>query len=116
MNKDRCDIFLKKVGRKISEVRLQKGYTQSQLAERAGVSIQMVQYWESGRNITLRTLFNLALHLAHPVEGFFKEPKRAQSRRGRPPQHLPKNNRFNNDPSQPHPGPVYPGGWKAPTA
>lgn len=76
--------FLKKVGRKINEVRLQMGYTQSQLAEQAGVSIQMVQYWESGRNITLRTLYNLAYQLGCPVRSFFKEPRNMTAQRGRP--------------------------------
>ncbi len=76
--------FLKKVGRKIGEVRAQKGYTQFQLAEQAGVSIQMVQYWESGRNITLKTLYNLAFQLDCPVENFLKEPRNLTAQRGRP--------------------------------
>lgn len=76
--------FLKKVGRKIGEIRAQKGYTQFQLAEQAGVSIQMVQYWESGRNITLKTLYNLAFQLDCPVESFLKEPRNLTAQRGRP--------------------------------
>ena len=79
--------FLKKVGRKIGEVRLQMGYTQFQLAEQAGVSIQMVQYWESGRNITLKTLYNLACQLDCPVHSFLKEPRNLTAQRGRPRNH-----------------------------
>lgn len=79
--------FLKKVGRKIGEVRLQMGYTQFQLAEQAGVSIQMVQYWESGRNITLKTLYNLAYQLDCPVHNFLKEPRNLTAQRGRPRNH-----------------------------
>ncbi len=76
--------FLKKVGRKIGEIRAQKGYTQFQLAEQAGVSIQMVQYWESGRNITLKTLYNLGFQLDCPVENFLKQPRNLTAQRGRP--------------------------------
>jgi transcriptional regulator with XRE-family HTH domain len=78
--------FLRKVGRKISEIRSQKGLTQFKLAERAGVSTQLVQYWESGRNVTLKTLYSLAQHLNHPIEGFFQEPKSLKAVRGRPKQ------------------------------
>jgi len=76
--------FLKKVGRKISEIRSQKGYTQMQLAAKTGISIQMVQYLESGRNITLKTLYHLSQHLNHPVHGFLQEPENMGARRGRP--------------------------------
>jgi len=76
--------FLKKVGRKISEIRSQNGYTQMQLASKTGISIQMVQYLESGRNITLKTLYRLAQHLNHPVHGFLEEPNNMLPRRGRP--------------------------------
>jgi transcriptional regulator with XRE-family HTH domain len=76
--------FLRKIGRKIGEVRFQKGYTQLQLAEKANVSIQMVQYWESGRNITLKTLYRLAQHLAHPIGEFLKNPKNSEPQKGRP--------------------------------
>jgi len=78
------DLFLKKVGRKVGEIRSQKGFTQLQLSKRIGVSVQMVQYWESGRNITLRTLHNLSRHLKHPVHDFLNRPKSSAAKRGRP--------------------------------
>ena len=84
MKSDKIDTFLRKVGRKIGEIRFQKGLTQYQLAEKAGVSIEMVQYWESGRNVTLKTLFNLSKHLGHSIPGLLAEPKGPIARRGRP--------------------------------
>lgn len=88
--------FLRKVGRKIGEIRLQRGYTQFRLAEQAGVSIQMVQYWESGRNITLKTLYNLAYQLDCPIHNFLKKPRNLTAQRGRPRNHTGK---------KPHPKP-----------
>ncbi|GEM_PF-2227727 len=95
--------FLKKVGRKIGEIRLQMGYTQFQLAEQAGVSIQMVQYWESGRNITLKTLYNLAHQLDCPVHSFLKEPRHLTAQRGRPRNHKNKKNHSKLRKSKPQP-------------
>lgn len=84
-----CQKFLKKIGRRIGELRAEDNYTQSRLAEKAGVSVQMVQYWESGRNITLKTLYNLSHFLDQPVARFLEEPKSAVARRGRPRRKVP---------------------------
>lgn len=76
--------FLKKVGRRIGEIRSENGYTQSRLAEKIGVSIQMVQYWESGRNVTLKTLYNLSQYYGHDVDVFLEDPLHLTTHRGRP--------------------------------
>ena len=81
---EKNEAFLKKVGRKVGEIRSQKGFTQIQLSKKIGVSVQMVQYWESGRNITLRTLFNLSRYLKHPIHDFLNKPLNNVVKRGRP--------------------------------
>lgn len=68
------DDFLRGVGKKIAKFRSQKDMTQVQFSKKTGVSAQMVQYWESGRNITLKTLYHLSQHLNQPIECFFKDP------------------------------------------
>ena len=78
--------FLKKIGRKIGEVRFQKGYTQLRLAEKANVSIQMVQYWESGHNLTLKTLMRISRSLNCGVAALMENPDGVSpAKRGRPP-------------------------------
>ncbi len=65
--------FLRKIGRKIAEVRSQQGHTQVHFADQVGVCVKMVQYWESGQNITLKTLYKIARQLGQPVESFLQE-------------------------------------------
>ena len=65
--------FLRKTGRKIAESRVQAGRTQAQFADQAGVCVKMVQYWESGQNVTLKTLYKIAKQLGQPIESFLQE-------------------------------------------
>lgn len=77
-------LFLKKIGRKIGEIRREKGFTQSQLAEKCGRSLQMIQYWESGHNLTLKSLYRLSQLLDQHVSDFLKPPEDMEKRMGRP--------------------------------
>ena len=58
------DAFVRRVARRIAEVRRQRGLTQEQLAERVGTSVRALQRTEAGaQNLTLRSVARLALAL-----------------------------------------------------
>ena len=49
------------VGRRIAEIRVEQGWTQQQLANALGLSLQYVQRCETGAaNLTLRSLVKIA--------------------------------------------------------
>ncbi len=74
------------VGRRIAELRRERGETQAQLAERLQVSIKYLQRVERGVNLTIDSLVHLANHLDVGVRDLFDAPRgRPTSRRvGRP--------------------------------
>jgi len=80
------DQVVHNVGRRVAELRAERGLTQEQLAEAAGVSIKYLQRIEAGRqNLTIRSLVGFANLLdAKPVE-FFEAPATTGGRIGRPP-------------------------------
>lgn len=83
-NEDRK--LLRRVGRRIAELRAESGDTQEAFAERYGTSVKYVQAIESGReNLTLLTLRDVAKTLDTTLEDLLVPPKSLVARRGRPP-------------------------------
>lgn len=84
MHQKPIDAKLRNVSRRIAEIRASKGLTQSQMAEMIDRSLDMIQVWERGKGITLRTLFLIAMVLDTPIFEFFKAPKTPKPGAGRP--------------------------------
>lgn len=77
--------LLANVGRRIAELRVDRGLTQEALAEELGVTARWVQSTEAGgENLTLTTLAKFATGLGVPVAELFRAPTRAKARPGRP--------------------------------
>ena len=74
------------VGRRIAELRRERGETQAQLAERLEVSIKYLQRVERGVNLTIDSLVDLANNLDVQVRELFDPPRGrpAPRRPGRP--------------------------------
>jgi len=74
------------VGRRIAELRRERGETQAQLAERLEVSIKYLQRVERGVNLTIDSLVDLANNLDVQVRDLFDTPRGrpAPRRPGRP--------------------------------
>lgn len=65
---------LKKIGKNIRELRLERGFTQEKLAAVAECSWRYVQMVEQGRNIpSVKWLNNLAEKIEVPLARFFLE-------------------------------------------
>ncbi|NBU20134.1 XRE family transcriptional regulator [bacterium] len=57
----RFDLYLKRVGNNIKNIRLKSELTQLQVVEKTGIELRYYQRMESGRiNMTLMTLYKLA--------------------------------------------------------
>jgi transcriptional regulator with XRE-family HTH domain len=77
--------LLKEVGRRVAELRLARGLTQEELAERLDVGVRYVQALEAGRqNVTLKSLALFAAKLRSPASAFFEAPTTRPPRPGRP--------------------------------
>jgi transcriptional regulator with XRE-family HTH domain len=74
------------VGRRIAELRKERGLTQEEFSVRLGTSFQWVSQLEGGRNITLHSLARIANALRVSLEELIALPKSpSRSRRvGRP--------------------------------
>lgn len=73
------------VGRRIAELRAERGLTQEALSEKLGVTTRWVQSAEAGgENFTLTTIARFANALKVPVAEFFTPPTTAKARPGRP--------------------------------
>jgi transcriptional regulator with XRE-family HTH domain len=60
------------VGKRLRHCRLLRGLTQTQLAEKIGVSCQQVQKYERGKNrISASRLWMISLTLGVPISFFF---------------------------------------------
>ena len=59
-----CNMDLKEIGLKIAQLRIKKGLTQKDLAERVGVKREIITYWENGqRDIAASKIISLAYAL-----------------------------------------------------
>ena len=65
----KCEKFLKRVGLRVRELRMQRGWTLEQTEEHGWKSWRHLQKIEAGKNITLVTLWKVAnLLRVHPSE------------------------------------------------
>jgi transcriptional regulator with XRE-family HTH domain len=77
---------IQNVGRRVAELRIERGWTQEMLAERLGVSLKYVQSVEAGReNLTLQSLVKLANNLRAEVIALFQPARTRNAGPGRPP-------------------------------
>lgn len=82
---DATERVLRDLGRRISELRSERGLTQEQLAENLRVTVQYFQRIEGGKeNLTVRPLVRLARELNVDVPDLFAAPKSRKVRAGRP--------------------------------
>lgn len=81
------DREINNLGRRVAELRIERGMTQERLAERLDRDIRYVQEIEGGRqNVTVRTAALVARVLRVPIRELFVVPKaRATSRLRRVP-------------------------------
>lgn len=72
MDNQEKNIFLKKFGEKLRELRLSQGYTQERLANELGIEISQISRIERGViNTSVSTLFSLSNILGTPISDFF---------------------------------------------
>jgi transcriptional regulator with XRE-family HTH domain len=74
---------IQRVGRRIAELRREKGWTQERLAEKVGTSVQWVSRIEGGVNMTIETMVGLARVLDVEVPDLFTPPAPEPPRRPR---------------------------------
>jgi transcriptional regulator with XRE-family HTH domain len=84
MNEKQFEQLKKNLGRRIGELRAQRGFTQAQFAEKLERSVSVIQAWETGRNFTIKTLFLITTTLNYPIKEIFKKPVKPMPKRGRP--------------------------------
>ena len=69
------DRATKDVGRRIAELRRERGLTQERFAERLGIAANALQRIELGmQNLTIRSLVRLANGLGVPLASLFEAP------------------------------------------
>jgi transcriptional regulator with XRE-family HTH domain len=68
------------VGRRIAEIRRERGITQIVLADRLRYSVQHVSQLENGTNVTMHTLALVANALDASLEDFVSPPRGACQR------------------------------------
>jgi transcriptional regulator with XRE-family HTH domain len=78
------DGAIKKVNRRIGEIRSEQGITQARLAEKLDIGLIVFQRFERNRNLTLRNLFRLMAALDCDIRDFFNKPKTNRKGPGRP--------------------------------
>lgn len=79
------DLVIRAVGRRVAEVRAERGLTQAAFAEACGLTTKHVQKIELGQlNLTIRSLVRLANHLGIDPGALFEQPGDLRVRRGRP--------------------------------
>lgn len=79
------DQAVRAFGRRVAEVRHERGWTQEVLAERADVSVRYVQHVEQGtQNLAIRSIAKLAGVLRVSIGELFEPPRRPRPVKGRP--------------------------------
>ena len=77
--------LLRAVGRRIGELRADRGWTQETFAEHYGASAKYAQTLELGtENLSLTTLARIARTLKVPVRELFAPPRSLKANPGRP--------------------------------
>jgi transcriptional regulator with XRE-family HTH domain len=83
---------LRAVGRRVAELRAKKALTQAELSEALGMSLKYLQRIEAGRHdVGLQLTARLATALNVDIRELFREPRKVDVIRGRPPK--PKSSR-----------------------
>jgi transcriptional regulator with XRE-family HTH domain len=73
------------VGRKLRELRMKRGWTQEDVAEKLGIALRNYQVMERGKqNLTLKTIAKLARVLGVRAVQLLEPPKSRTVPRGRP--------------------------------
>lgn len=86
MRKSDAARVIKDVGRRLAELRRERGLTQEQLAERLRMAPTNLQRIELGmQNLTLRTLVRVANELEVKPAALLEPPRSRVVRTGRPP-------------------------------
>jgi transcriptional regulator with XRE-family HTH domain len=86
MTEQADDDLLRDVGRRLAEVRAERGWTQEEFADAGGFTVRYVQRVERGlENLTLRSLARLSRLLGVGVVDIFSAPATRAVRPGRPP-------------------------------
>jgi transcriptional regulator with XRE-family HTH domain len=76
---------IKDVGRRVAELRRERGLTQEELAERLGIAPNNLQRIELGmQNLTMRSLVRLANELGVGLARLVEPPQNRTVRPGRP--------------------------------
>ena len=76
---------LRDLGRRVAELRRERGMTQDRFAEHWNVSVGYVRRVEAGTNLSVVSLLTLADLLGVRVQDLFEPPKSRRIVRGRPP-------------------------------
>lgn len=72
---------LREVGRRVAELRIERGLTQEELAVRIGITDRYLRYIEAGRiNLSLGYLVRLANALGVPIASFLERPRARPAR------------------------------------
>ena len=82
MRPDSPSAAVRRVGRRISEIRRARGITQDQMAEGLRCATKNYQRIEYGQNVTIKTLTRIANLLGVTVNELVPAPPRPKRRRG----------------------------------
>jgi transcriptional regulator with XRE-family HTH domain len=82
--KERDDLIIEGVGRRIAEARKALSWTQQRAADRFKIEVQSWQRFERGENTTIRTLVRIANLLGVTTRSLFDDPTSREHPAGRP--------------------------------
>ena len=86
MERETAERVIEDVGRRVAEIRRQRGWTQQEAAEHLKMPLKNLQRVEAGMNLTLRTLARVAHGLGIRARALLDDPgSRTKRKRGRPP-------------------------------
>lgn len=85
MTAPQTESALKKIGRRIAELRQNAGLTQEQLAAKLGVTLKYLQRVEAGRhNLSVDSLVRFSRGVKAELRALFDEPQTMAVNKGRP--------------------------------